>query len=175
MQRIVRREGPAVNGRSGQARAFEGVSARMSALLRARGITTEAEARAYLHPSLDQRHDPMLLHDMDRALRLLENARREGKRFIVYGDYDVDGICATAIMVQTLLQYGLQPPDYPTLYRIPDRHEEGYGLNEDAVRDLAGKEAVIRAQEAIERYERGEYLTDEEAKTQLFEEMPWLK
>ena len=138
MQRIVRRG----SGMTGSA-AFTGMSARMSTLLRSRGIHTEAEASAYLNPSLAQRHDPMLLHDMDKALRLLADAKREGRRFIVYGDYDVDGICATAIMVQALTQYGLRAPDYPTMYRIPDRHEEGYGLNEEAVHDLIGKADIL--------------------------------
>ena len=85
----------------------------------------------------------MLLHDMNKALGILRQAKKDGKRFIVYGDYDVDGICATAIMVQTLVQFGLKPPDYPTMYRIPDRHEEGYGLNEEAVRDLIGKTDLL--------------------------------
>ena len=144
MQRILRRAA-SPNETTGYdaMKPFEGLSPRMSSLLRARGIVTEAEAQAYLHPSLGQRNDPMLLHDMDKALRLLEEAKTQNKRFIVYGDYDVDGICATAIMVQTLLQYGLEPPDYPTMYRIPDRHEEGYGLNEDAVRDLIGRADIL--------------------------------
>ena len=144
MQRIIRRDASSGQGtQAGGQLRYEGLSARMCALLRARGITTEAEARAYLHPSLDQRHDPMLLHDMDKALGILRQAKKDGKRFIVYGDYDVDGICATAIMVQTLVQFGLKPPDYPTMYRIPDRHEEGYGLNEEAVRDLIGKTDLL--------------------------------
>ena len=144
MQRIIRRDAASGQGtQAGGQLRYEGLSARMCALLRARGITTEAEARAYLHPSLDQRHDPMLLHDMDKALGILRQAKKDGKRFIVYGDYDVDGICATAIMVQTLVQFGLKPPDYPTMYRIPDRHEEGYGLNEEAVRDLIGKTDLL--------------------------------
>ena len=142
MQRIIRREASSGTA-DASAQPFTGLTPRMSALLRSRGIATEAEARAYLHPSLDQRNDPMLLHDMDKALHLLEEARRGHKRFIVYGDYDVDGVCGTAILVQTLLQYGLEPPDYPTQYRIPDRHEEGYGLNEDAVRDLIGKTDLL--------------------------------
>ncbi len=141
MQRIVKRdapqEGPEVQ------ETFRGLSPRMSALLKSRGIRTDAEAQAYLHPSLDQRHDPMLLHDMDKALALLTEARDQSKRFIVYGDYDVDGICATAIMVQALFQFGLKAPDYPTLYRIPDRHEEGYGLNAEAIRELAGKTDIL--------------------------------
>ncbi len=143
MQRIVRRESFWEGVSADVQQTFEGLTPRMSALLRARGISTDAEASAYLHPSLDQRHDPMLLHDMEKALSLLEEAKKQNKRFIVYGDYDVDGICATAIMVQTLLQFGLQPPDYPTMYSIPDRHEEGYGLNEDAVRDLIGKADIL--------------------------------
>ena len=142
MQKIVRRNSNGA-GAAFEAQPFAGLTSRMSALLRARGVQTAAEAYAYLHPSLEQRHDPMLLHDMEQALRLLEKARAENKRFIVYGDYDVDGVCATAIVVQTLLQYGLRPPDYPTMYRIPDRHEEGYGLNENAVRELIGKADVL--------------------------------
>ena len=72
MQRIIRRDAASGQGtQAGGQLRYEGLSARMCALLRARGITTEAEARAYLHPSLDQRHDPMLLHDMDKALGIL--------------------------------------------------------------------------------------------------------
>ena len=143
MQRIVRR-GLSPEGTVSDVQAtFEGLTPRMTALLKSRGINTDAEARTYLHPSMDQRHDPMLLHDMEKALRLLTEGRKQGKRFIVYGDYDVDGICATAIMVQTLSQFGLQPPDYPTMYRIPDRHEEGYGLNKEAVWELIGKADIL--------------------------------
>ena len=122
---------------------FDGVSAPMSRLLRGRGFTTNEQVQAFLNPSMDQRHDPMLLHDMDKAVRLLREARKNGKRFIVYGDYDVDGICSTAIMVQTLQSFGLKSPDYPACYRIPDRHEEGYGLNEEAVRSLIGKTDIL--------------------------------
>ncbi len=121
---------------------LRGVPPRISGLMRARGIRTDAEAQAYLHPSPDQRHDPFALHDMGEAVRILTRARDAGQRFVVYGDYDVDGICATAIMVQALRSFGIRPAE-PAAFRIPDRHEEGYGLNMEAVRSLIGRTDLL--------------------------------
>ena len=69
--------------------------------------------------------DPYLFIDMGKAIKRIYEVITKKQPIAILGDYDVDGICATAIMVQTLSQFGLQPPDYPTMYRIPDRHEEG--------------------------------------------------
>ena len=110
----------------------------LSDLLIARGMDTPDKARAFLFPESRGYNDPFLLHDMDKAIRLIHEARRDGVRAVVYGDYDVDGICASAIMHQTLCVFGLDAAVY-----IPDRHEEGYGLNADAVRSLSERAGLL--------------------------------
>ncbi len=104
----------------------------LSALLRARGVDTPEKAERFLHPDVSQLHDPSLMQGMDKAVRIIRQAAAEGWPVIVYGDYDVDGVCATAIMLETLREMGMQPA-----FRIPSRHGEGYGLNCDAVREMA--------------------------------------
>lgn len=104
----------------------------LSSLLRCRGVDTPEKAERFLHPEVGQLHDPMLMQDMDKAVRLIREAVQGGEKIIVYGDYDVDGVCATSIMLETLRDMGAEPD-----FRIPSRHHEGYGLNCDAVREMA--------------------------------------
>lgn len=101
------------------------------AALYARGIETAAEAEVFLHPALEQLHDPMAMQDMDKAVALLRQARDEKIPTVVYGDYDVDGICAASLMTQALRRYGIAADPHTPL------RAEGYGLNKDAVRKLA--------------------------------------
>ncbi len=105
-----------------------------SALLRARGVDTAEAAERFLHPSLEQLHDPFLMQGMGEAVRLLREAAERGEPITVYGDYDCDGVCASAIMLETLGELGANVRSY-----IPDRHSEGYGLNLEAVRSLAAE------------------------------------
>lgn len=112
----------------------EGMSELLYQLLLRRGIASAAEAERFLHPDREQLHDPMLLSGMEGALSLLRKARQGGQRVWVYGDYDVDGVCASALLSQALSLYGLQASTY-----IPSRHREGYGLNEAAVREIAAE------------------------------------
>ena len=107
---------------------YQGTAAQ---LLYARGIETAAEAEVFLHPSLDQLHDPMEMQDMDKAVAILRQARDEKIPTVVYGDYDVDGICAASLMTQALRRYGIAAAPHTPL------RAEGYGLNKDAVRKLA--------------------------------------
>ena len=104
----------------------------LSALLRARGVDTEEKAERFLHPSVEQLHDPFLMQGMEKAVRIIKEAIAGDFPIIVYGDYDVDGVCATSIMLETLREIGANPD-----FRIPSRHGEGYGLNCDAVREMA--------------------------------------
>lgn len=101
------------------------------ALLR-RGMTSPAQAAAFLHPETQPLHDPLLLPDMPEAVVRICFALRHDERICVYGDYDADGICASAILIRTLERMGGRVTRY-----IPSRHGEGYGLNEAAVRKLA--------------------------------------
>lgn len=106
---------------------------RLSNLLRYRGVNTPEEAERFLHPRLDDLLDPLTMPGMERAAEIIQRAVREQWHIVIYGDYDVDGICATSIMLETLRDMGAQ---HVTPY-IPSRHEEGYGLNRDAVEQLA--------------------------------------
>jgi len=104
----------------------------LSALLRARGVDTAEKAERFLYPSVEHLHDPFLMQGMDKAVRIIREAVAGDFPIIVYGDYDVDGVCATSIMLETLREMGANPD-----FRIPSRHGEGYGLNCDAVREMA--------------------------------------
>ena len=104
----------------------------VAALLHARGVNTPEEAEAFFHPSLNHLHDPMLMKDMDKAVNLIKDAAKRKLRAVVYGDYDVDGMCASALLCETLRSMGVKAVVY-----IPDRHTEGYGLNREAIEKLA--------------------------------------
>lgn len=119
-------------------RTVPGLPSWMPGLLSARGITTEAEARQFLHPALDQMLPPLALHQMQKARDLLLEARDQGKKTVIYGDYDVDGVCASAILWEALGMLGMERDVY-----IPDRHREGYGLNLSAVESLAQTHHVL--------------------------------
>lgn len=101
-------------------------------LLYARGVRGEDAARAFLNPSWDQILPPETLPGVREAVAILKKAKALGWRAAVYGDYDVDGVCASAILSEALAGWGLAVRTY-----IPDRHTEGYGLNLAAVEDLA--------------------------------------
>ena len=112
---------------------------RLSALLRLRGVRTEEEARAFLHPGLDSLHDPLLLSGMEAAVRRIREAASARERVMVYGDYDADGVCATAILLETLTDAGVKAVSF----MLPSRQEDGYGLNEAAVRKMAEKDVRL--------------------------------
>ena len=117
---------------------YTGVTAR---LLFARGITAADEANAFLYPDLSQLHDPMLMHGMKEAVSILTQARNEQLPVVVYGDYDVDGICACSLLTLALRRFGLNAQPHTPL------REEGYGLN-----DTIGKDGM---EKALESYLRG--------------------
>ena len=100
----------------------------LAALLHARGINTPEEAAAYLKPAAGQLHDPFLLQDMQKACELIRQAGSKGQVVAVYGDYDADGVCASAILLEALKALGIKAIPY-----IPTRQEEGYGINAEAV------------------------------------------
>ncbi len=110
----------------------------LSSILRTRGIDTQEKAQRFLHPELAHLHDPMLMQGMDKAVRIIREAIAAGEKMLVYGDYDVDGVCATSILVETLGEMGAQVD-----FRIPSRHGEGYGLNVEAVREIAKEHKLL--------------------------------
>ena len=93
-------------------------------ILACRGLRTGAEARAYIRPSLDSLHDPFLMRDMTAAVDRLCLAIDKGERIMVYGDYDVDGTTAVALMYSFL-----RTQTDNLIYYIPDRYTEGYGIS----------------------------------------------
>jgi single-stranded-DNA-specific exonuclease len=108
-------------------------------LLALRGLGTAAEARAFLegHPP-PHGDDPSLLPNMDLAVRRLRRALEEGETVAVFGDFDVDGVTAAALLCQGLTALGA-----PTIPYIPDRFREGYGLNLSAVERLRSRGAAL--------------------------------
>ncbi|MGN1248512.1 MAG: single-stranded-DNA-specific exonuclease RecJ [Candidatus Spyradocola sp.] len=109
-----------------------GLPLRVAQLMALRGITNERDAKKYLHPSLDDLYDPYMLSDMDKAVRRIREAQEKKQRVCIYGDYDADGVTATSLLLLYFRAIGIDAG-----YYIPDRHEEGYGLNVAAVRQLA--------------------------------------
>ena len=93
-------------------------------ILAGRGLRTAAQARAYIRPSLESLHDPFLMRDMSAAVDRLSRAVQEHERIMVYGDYDVDGTTAVALMYSFL-----RTLTDNILYYIPDRYTEGYGIS----------------------------------------------
>lgn len=96
----------------------------LAELLINRGITTLEEAKRFLHPSLDDLHDPFLLPDMEKAVKRIERAIGNKERILVYGDYDVDGTTAVALVYKFLRKITSNLD-----YYIPDRYDEGYGIS----------------------------------------------
>ena len=103
-------------------------------LLAVRGVDP-ASVEAFLAPSMDQMHEPDLLPGASAAADLLVEAIQNERSIAVYGDYDVDGITATAILWHVIKAAS---PEAKLQYYIPHRLEEGYGLNTDALRSLRG-------------------------------------
>ena len=101
-----------------------------------RGITSLEEAEKFFHPSLKDLYDPFLMPDMDKAVGRLNKAMGKKERIMVFGDYDVDGTTAVALVYKYLRQY------YSNIdYYIPTRYDEGYGVSRRCV-DMAAAQGV---------------------------------
>ncbi len=106
-----------------------GLTPAIARVLAGRGVTTPATAQEFLNPTLSGMLDPFLLAGMEQAVERLVRARQRREPVCIYGDYDVDGVTATALLVSGLHALGVQAG-----YHIPHRLEDGYGLNSDALR-----------------------------------------
>ena len=100
----------------------------LCSLLVKRGITSVAEARNFFRPKLNLLHNPFLMNDMDVAVARLNKALGKKERILVYGDYDVDGTTAVALVYKFLQQFSSNID-----YYIPDRNEDGYGISKRGV------------------------------------------
>jgi single-stranded-DNA-specific exonuclease len=101
-----------------------GVSESLANLMVQRKITSPAEAQKFFNPSLDYLHDPFLMKDMNMAVDRLSGAIKKGEKILVYGDYDVDGTTAVALVYSFLKKLNANVE-----YYIPDRYKEGYGVS----------------------------------------------
>ena len=113
-----------------------GMSPILAELLIQRGIKTESAAKRFFRPMLNELIDPFLMNDMDIAVDRLNDAMGRKERIMIYGDYDVDGCTAVALVYKFLLQF------YSNIeYYIPDRYEEGYGISHKGL-DYAAETGV---------------------------------
>ena len=105
-----------------------GIHPIISRILTSRNILNADEARRYLSPSLNDLHSPFLLKDMRRAVDRTLQAVYRREKITVFGDYDADGITSVVVLIKFLKQF-----DPTVQYYIPDRIDEGYGLNREAI------------------------------------------
>ena len=110
----------------------------LAGLLAARGVSGLEEARRLLTPESEVIPDPMLLRDMDKAVARIRQALADGERIAVFGDYDVDGITSTVLLVDYLRSRGADCLKY-----IPRRVEDGYGLGKEALRILRNQGVTL--------------------------------
>lgn len=119
--------------------AATGISPVLANLLVQRGIDTLEKAKKFFNPQLSDLHDPFLMKDMDKAVERVERAIRNREKIMVYGDYDVDGTTAVALVYKFLRQIGHKD----LLFYIPDRYTEGYGISTKGIDHAARKGATL--------------------------------
>ena len=127
---------PDVAAAEGQLAESLGIHPVLGHLLAQRGFTTTQAAKRFFRPQLTDLHDPFLMNDMQAAVDRLNQAMGHKERILVYGDYDVDGCTAVALVYKFLQQY------YSNIdYYIPGRYNEGYGVSMKGI-DFAAESGV---------------------------------
>ena len=124
-------------------------------MLAIRNITSMADVEAFVNPSLNDLRDPFLMTDMDIAVKRLRKALSEGERIVILGDYDVDGVCGTALFIRVMTNLGLKVG-----YHVPNRFKEGYGVSKEGI-DKAikfGASLILSVDSGITAFEEAEYL-----------------
>lgn len=130
------------------------ISPVLARIIRNREIVEDSEMEKYLYGSTDDLYDGSLLKDMDKAINILHEKIRAGRKIRVIGDYDVDGICASYILKKGLSLCGA---DVDTV--IPHRMKDGYGINEQLIQDAFedGVDTIITCDNGIAAYSQLEY------------------
>ena len=134
------------------------ISPVLANLLVQRGIDTVDKVKKFFNPQLQDLHDPFLMKDMDRAVKRVEEAVERGEKIMVYGDYDVDGTTAVALVYKFLRQIGHKN----LMFYIPDRYTEGYGISHRGI-DIAhrqGVKLIIALDCGIKAVEKVDYATE---------------
>lgn len=123
-----------------------GISPVLARLIRNRDVCGEEEIRKYLHGGLEDLYAPELLKDMDRAVSVIREAISERRKIRVIGDYDIDGVCATAILIRAFRALGAKAD-----MAIPHRIRDGYGLNDHLIEQAAaeGVELIVTCDNGI--------------------------
>lgn len=131
-----------------------GISPVLSQLLIQRGLSSVEDARKFFHPNLKDLHDPFLLPDMDKAIKRIEKALGQKQRILIYGDYDVDGTTAVALVYKFLRKFTTNLD-----YYIPDRYDEGYGISEQGIdyAEETGVKLIIALDCGIKANEKIDY------------------
>ncbi|MGI5842270.1 MAG: single-stranded-DNA-specific exonuclease RecJ [Christensenellales bacterium] len=132
-----------------------GLDKKIIKLIVARGYTTEAEIQNFLNPSFDHLNDPFKLKNMDKALERIFEAIAKKERILIFGDYDVDGVSATAIMIKTF-----EKLNYKVYYYLPNRYVDGYGLTNqvlDKIRKQYNPSLIITVDCGITCHDEVEY------------------
>ncbi len=114
------------------------ISELLTKILVNRGITDDKEIDTFLNPTRNDFYDPYLMPDMDKAVERIIKAINNQEKVMIYGDYDVDGITSITVLEKFLEERGLKTGHY-----IPNRLEEGYGLNENAIRSIAEQKYTL--------------------------------
>lgn len=128
-----------------------GISETLVTILANREIRTEEEIIKFMNPSIKNLHNPLLMKDMDKGTDIIKESIKRGRKIVVYGDYDVDGIVSTFILYSALLRCGAE-----VRYHIPDRITEGYGINSESIKTLReeGYEVIITCDNGISAIEQ---------------------
>lgn len=131
-----------------------GVSPLTAIVLYNRGIREDNTIKNFLEKNQEGLHDPFLMRDMDKAVERINAAKEAGEKITIYGDYDVDGITAIAILFKHLSGMG-----FSVDYYVPDRMQEGYGVNRDALDKIkeSGSSLIITVDTGITAVEECEY------------------
>lgn len=134
-----------------------GVSPIVTRIMRNKDLETIDEQRMFLDNSLENLHNPSLMKDMDKAIDIIKLKIEEGKHIRVIGDYDIDGICSTYILVK-----GLQGVGAFVSYDIPDRILDGYGINENLIKKAydEGVDTIVTCDNGIAAIDQIKYAKD---------------
>lgn len=133
------------------------ISPLTSIVLYNRGVREDDQIESFLSKDLGTLYDPFLMRDMDKAVGRINAAKEAGEKITIYGDYDVDGITAIAILYKYLSGLGVDVD-----YYVPDRMQEGYGVNRDALDKIKAKGStlIITVDTGITAVEECEYATE---------------
>ena len=123
-------------------------------LLANRGISDKKSASLFLNGTVNDMHDSFLMKDLKLGVDIIKDAIEKGKKIVIYGDYDCDGVCSTAILYK-----GLKRLNANFEYHIPNRESEGYGMNSERIKILKdeGAEILLTCDNGISAFEEVEY------------------